>query len=88
MSKSRSKSRSEVEFLRGEVRRLKSELKYYKRHAQIPEIDSLVENEDLKQVKVESCLSCGKGALIEYDFYYAKIKKCDICGITERKSKK
>lgn len=85
MSKSRSKSRSEVEFLRGEVRRLKSELKYYKKRQHF--------FEDQREYVIEEeinnrCEVCKKGKLIEHDFVHATLIKCTNCDYEKKKSKK
>lgn len=90
MGKSKNKSKSEVEHLRGEIRRLKAELKYYKRRAHIENsiMDDVIDDAPLEDVKImDDCAQCGKGCLIEYDFKYATLKKCDNCGHEERKRK-
>lgn len=88
MSKSRNKSRSEVEALRGEVRQLKKELKFLRRRSHIENsiIDDVIEDSDLEVVDSEPCPSCGKGVLIVYDFIYALLKKCS-CGFEIKKRK-
>lgn len=86
MSKSRSKSRSEVEFLRGEVRRLKSELKYYKKRDHL--IDHVPEEIEEELIPTANCPSCLKGNLIEWDFKYAVLQKCDKCNFEKKKAKK
>lgn len=90
MGKSKNKSKSEVEFLRGEVRRLKAELKYYKRRnfQESDFIDEVIEEAPLEDVKPKApCDNCGKGLIIEYDFKFATLIKCDTCGHEERKRK-
>lgn len=90
VGKTRNRSKSEVEFLRGENRRLKAELKYYKRRAHIENsiIDDVIEEAPLENVRpLDQCPNCGKGLMIEYDFKFATLKKCDSCGHEERKRK-
>lgn len=90
MSKSRNKSRSEVEFLRGENRRLKAELKYYKRreHLVEPSIDNLIDDQEVESVDAKRCQHCRSGILVIYDFIYATLKRCTDCGYEERQRKR
>lgn len=90
MGKTKRKDHSEVQFLRGEVRRLKAELKYYKRrdHLVDDHIDELVDENEIENVNASKCSSCGKGVLIEYDFSFVILKKCDHCGYAEKQKKK
>lgn len=85
MSKSKSKNRNEVEHLRGIIRRLKAQLKYYKRRAHIPEDDILLEDEEVELQA--NCENCGKGIIIQYDFKYVILERCDTCG-NEKRTKK
>lgn len=90
MGKTRNRSKSEVEYLRGENRRLKAELKYYKRRSHIENsiIDDVIDEAPLENVKpLDACPECGKGILVEYDFKFATLKKCTDCGHEERKRK-
>jgi hypothetical protein len=89
MSKSKNKSRSELEHLKGQIRELKAELKYYKRRAHIETsiIDDVIEDGDLEDVNAYQCPSCKSGALIEFDFKFAVLRKCSNCGHEERKGK-
>jgi hypothetical protein len=88
MGKSRGRGKSEVESLRGEIRQLKKELKYYKRRSHIENsiIDDVIEDSDLEIVNTSDCPSCGKGVLVEYDFIYATLQKC-ACGFEIKKRK-
>ncbi len=90
MSKTKSKSRSEVEYLRGRVRKLESELKYYKKRSHFAEntLDEVAEDNEVHDVNAKQCDNCGKGVLIEYDFYYAVLSRCDHCGFETRASKR
>lgn len=89
MSKSRNKTRSEVEHLRGQVRQLKAELKYYKRREHISNADTDdLDYDDVQDITAaKPCPKCGKGILIEYDFKYVLLMKCDHCEYSERKKK-
>lgn len=77
MSKSKSKNRNEVEHLRGIIRRLKAQLKYYKRRAHIPEDDIILEDEEVDSEMI--CKKCGKGILRELDLKYVVYLVCDVC---------
>lgn len=91
MSKSKNKTRSEVEHLRGQIRQLKAELKYYKKREHINtnrDDDDDLDYDDVQDIAaVRMCPKCGKGCLIEYDFKYALLTKCDTCDYDERKKK-
>ena len=83
MSKSKNKSRSEVEHLKGIIRRLKSQLKYYrKRDSSV--YDNTPYDEDFEEEDVEVCEECGKGVIEVYDFYKIIIRKCNLCGYEEK----
>lgn len=88
MGKSRGRGKSEVESLRGEIRSLKKELKYFKRRSHIENsiIDDVIDDSELDFVDTEPCPACGKGVLITYDFVYAVLKKCQ-CGFEQKKRK-
>jgi hypothetical protein len=73
MGKSKRKGSSEVEFLRGEVRRLKSELKYYKRRNNVEEPEPPINN-------MNYCEMCGKGILATWDFRFLRLHRCTLCG--------
>lgn len=85
MGRSRNKSRSEVEALRGEVRRLKAELKYYKRRDHIEHI--IVDEEPVEIVNATKCPNCHNGILIDYDWRFVLVKKCSSCDYQIRKKK-
>ena len=88
MGKSKNRSKSEVEYLRGEVRRLKAELKYYKRRSHIETgiIDEVIEEAPIKDISVSNtCPDCGKGVLQEIDLHFLIVKKCDHCDYKETK---
>ena len=88
MGKSRGRGKSEVEALRGQLRALQKELKYYKKRSHIENsiIDDVIEDQDLDVINTSQCPSCGKGVLVEYDFIYAILRKCN-CGFEEKKKK-
>lgn len=87
MGKTRNKSRSEIEYLRGRIRELETELKYYKRREHFFD-DRMQEIDEVQDVKVVVCKNCKRGAVMEYDFIHGILKKCDICGHQEYKKKK
>jgi hypothetical protein len=89
MSKSRGRSKTEIEHLRGQIRQLKSELKYYKRRSHIENliIDDVIDDAELDIVETELCPSCCKNILVTYDFVYAVLRKCS-CGYEEKRRKK
>lgn len=93
MSKTRQKSRNELEHLRGENRKLKGENRRLKK--QVNElkrqntfygdvVEDVVEEINLTNV----CENCGKGSIQELDFVYVTILKCDTCDYKETKPKK
>lgn len=88
MSKSRNKNRSEVEYLRGRIRQLESQLKYYKKRelffeSPIEEIEEEVEN-----IKAAQCPECKRGIVTVYDFNFATLAKCGNCDYEKRQKKK
>ncbi len=89
MSKSRNKSKSEVEHLRGQVRELKAKLKYLRRRQHIENsiIDDVIEDGNVENINAVDCDECGKGVLVEYDFKFATLKKCTHCDHEVRKRK-
>lgn len=89
MAKSKNRSHSEIEYLRGEVRRLKAELKYYKRRDHLnSEIIDDIDYDDVQDiVDVRQCPKCRTGILLEYDFVRAILTKCDKCDFEQRKRK-
>lgn len=89
MSKSKNKNRSQIEFLQGEIRSLKKELKYYKRRSHIENsiIDDVIEDSNLEIVNTSKCPECPGGILVDYDFVYAILRKC-ACGYEEKLSKR
>ncbi len=90
MGKSRNKTHSEVEYLRGEVKRLKAELKYFKRrdhiHSEI--VEEVLEEQDLDITDMNVCQHCGKGIILEYDFTHLLLRRCGTCDWQEKIKKK
>lgn len=74
MSKSKRKHGSELEHLRGEIRRLKAQLKHYKRRHQHEEPEEYVDDAPENQ-----CDHCGKGVITCIDLKFVKIFRCSIC---------
>lgn len=78
MSKTKNKTHNELEHLRGVVKRLKAQVKYYKRRAHIkdePVFDKEPEPD---------CPACGKGHLRKIDLLHVLFNICDLCGHRER----
>lgn len=82
MSRTKSKNRNEVEYLKGVVKRLKAELKYYKKRAHINE----PKKNKPKKKKEPDCPHCGKGFLEEVDLKHVVFKVCNICGHKEKET--
>jgi hypothetical protein len=85
MGKSRNKGRSEVETLRGEIRQLKKELKYYRRRAHIE--TTIIDEAPIERVFTAQCPECKSGVLISYDFKYVILDKCSECEYQIKKKK-
>jgi hypothetical protein len=82
VGKTKSKSRSELEYLRAENRRLKKENRHLKRQNHLNEeiVEDLIED-----VEVESCEECGKGVVEKLDLGKVEISTCRTCGHREVK---
>lgn len=84
MGKTRNKNRSEVEFLRGELKKLRAEnirlRRDNKHHERRTHFYENVINDVVEEIKPHTgCEACGKGTLIEMDFKYVKYLICDLC---------
>lgn len=90
MGKSRNKSRSEVEYLRGRVRELEAQLKYYKKREHFLEtpVEEIFDFHEVENLDAMKCPQCKRGTVIVHDFVYAILKKCDSCEFEEKKGKK
>lgn len=66
MGRSRGRGKSEVENLRGQVRQLQKELKYYRKRAHIE--TTIVDEMPVEEVTATKCPNCPEGVLISYDF--------------------
>ena len=91
MAKTKNKSHSEVEHLRGENKKLKSENRQLKRRlSQLVKEAHFYENiveeetEDIK-IKRNTCKLCGKGILEELDLTHIVVVRCDTCDFRESK---
>lgn len=80
MGKSKNKNSREIEYLRGQIRKLEAELKYYKKldHA----VHEDIEPEDMS---LDVCEHCGKGIIVQTDLGRVRIRKCGICDWREVK---
>ena len=94
MSKTKNKTHTETEHLKGEVRKYKSlvrqlrkKIRELERQAHFYEdvVDEVVKDVQVKKV----CDSCGKGTLNEIDLIHVILTKCDVCDFKRtRKPKK
>lgn len=82
MAKSKNKSRSEAEYLRGEIRKLKRQLRECQKIKNI----ELFEDAPVEDLSVSACQNCGKGIVTELDLGFIIIRKCETCG--DRKTEK
>ena len=91
MSKTRNKSSSELEHLRGQVKKLRSENRLLKRRNKELERRSHYYEEIVDDVadeiieKPDSCPECGKGDLIVKDLYHLVLTTCSLCEYTHRR---
>lgn len=85
MGKSRGRGRSEVETLRGQIRQLQKELKYYRQRAHIEH--SIIDEEPVEITDATKCPNCHNGVLVEYDWRFVVVKKCSSCDHQIRKRK-
>jgi prefoldin subunit 5 len=86
MAKSKNKTHSEIQFLRGEIKHLKRKLKECHKAKGIESLDD--EELEVEEVDAELCENCGKGVLLSVDLGLFVIKKCDHCEFREKSSKK
>lgn len=82
MGKSKAKNKSEAEFLKGEIRRLKKQLDKARRGIPVP--DELIVEEEFDDFKPD-CPRCGKGFLKIIDLKYILISTCGVCEYNERR---
>lgn len=89
MGKSRNKNHSEVQFLRGRIKELEKELKYFRRQAREHEeiIDDVISDTEFELIGVNRCQKCRKGVVQVFDFIFAELHKCTTCDY-EKKQKK
>ena len=76
MGKTKTKSRKEIEHLRGIIRSLKKQLK--NQHKDVSEDNTEYGDDD------GNCPKCGKGVLTEIDLVRVKIVKCNVCDYREK----
>lgn len=89
MGKTRRKNHSEVEHLRGENKKLKSQIRRLERHNKELQRKSHffedVMSETTKEIKsIDYCKECGKGELELIDFGFVEYVKCQICDFREK----
>lgn len=87
MSRSKNKNRSEVEYLRGKIRKLESQLKYYRKREHFFEapVEEIIE--EVEGIDTNQCDQCRRGVIVDYDFKFAILRKCTNCDFEERKKK-
>jgi len=94
MSKTKQQNRSELEHLRGEVKRLKSINRQLRKRLKKYEQKETwyLELEDDIQIPTQEpaidfkkCSDCGKGVIMEQEYKFVIVAKCDTCGFTTRR---
>lgn len=91
MAKTKSKSHSEIEHLRGENKKYRSENKHLKMKLkqlskQAHFYEHIVEEEaDDVSIKKDTCSSCGQGVLQVLDLTHVVIIRCDSCDYKKSK---
>ena len=84
MGKPRNKEGREVEHLKGEIRRLKKQLRQTEKHEHIKEKDPRPAKTASKPVEGRderpSCIHCGKGRYDIVDLGRAVYGTCSLCG--------
>lgn len=86
MGKPRNKDSRESEHLKGEIRRLKKQLRQYEKHKHIEDKDprpSKTADKNLKVIERDdrpACEDCGKGKYDVADFGRFSYGTCNICG--------
>ena len=84
MSKTKNKTHSETDHLRGQIKKLKSENRALSRrnrelekksHFYEDVVEESVEETEFKEL----CPACKKGQIIEYNFIHVIVKKCSEC---------
>ena len=71
--KKKDKGHRELEELRGENRRLRKLLKYYKRR------QNKEEPAEEEEMDLDKCPECGKGEILATDFKFIVIETCNLC---------
>lgn len=81
MGKTKNRHGSEVEYLRGEVRRLKKHIRQLEKREHAYETAFLDEKEiEIEEVKLELiCNECGKGKLKHFELLGRFFEECTVC---------
>lgn len=92
MSKTQNKNHSEVEHLRGQVKKLKAEnrnlkkrLKEFERWEHVYQ-DAMLESEEIEVIadRIDKCPKCDIGELNYFNFVHTELLKCNKCDYRER----
>lgn len=88
MAKNKQKNKSELEYLRGQIkklesinRKLKQKVASLEKHAHFYDkvIDDVASQEEA-DIDVHICIHCGKGIIERVDLKYLIIESCGVCG--------
>jgi hypothetical protein len=85
----KNKNRSPEEYYKGEIRKLKKEVRQLRKqlnqntHEQSDE-ELASDSEDTMVTKLHTCMSCGKGKLIEFELMDKAWGTCNLCNERKR----
>lgn len=88
MAKTASKHRSEIEFLKGEIRRLKKQLRKLLKTDNPEVLEKYGAEEDVEEYMDENrCPACERGVLVTIDLVHIEVTSCSVCDYQVRKRK-
>lgn len=81
MSKTKNKNRNEIEHYKGEIRRLKRQLRELQKSKHLYDdiIDASIEQIEEPRERVHICQECGKGKIKYFSVLDIPFEECDIC---------